>query len=79
MENFPVDFFFHTLNDEGGIEYQGIVLAEKDGALLATLFSFIDGSDSLGIHVIPDWKNGKVIFYGTSQEMNDNYKRKSKR
>ena len=71
--------FFHSFNKDGEVEWQGYVMAEQaPGYYLVQLFEWFAGTPSTQkvVHIgsMADWE-----FYGTGDEMNDAYERRTGR
>lgn len=74
--------FFHTFNDKGYINRQGMVRAEvSPGAYLVTYFSWFSGTPGFGEHVVTIRKMEREgwAFYRSAEAMQESYKYSGRR
>ena len=62
---------FHTLDDDGCVQYQGTVRGNiGDGFYLIEYFNWFDGGSTMELRHISEMKAGRWQFYENNEHMN---------
>lgn len=66
--------FIHLLNDQGDIEYQGVIEGVDGSVVLVQLFSFMTGEDTWIEPVLKSLiYSNRAVIYANSEDMNHAY------